>query len=71
MTAGALGAYMLASWRMEGRAIALAGASRCRRSRSPAAVLGWFATRVGLSTLIGENLWPTNFIRVGAKTESD
>jgi hypothetical protein len=37
----------------------------------PAVVLGWFAARVGLSTLVGENLWPAKFIRVGAKTESD
>ena len=39
--------------------------------RDPGAVLGWFASRVGVHTLIAENLWPVKFISGGAKTESD
>jgi hypothetical protein len=35
----------------------------------PAVVYGWFAMRVGMHDLIGENLWPTKFVQVGAKTE--
>ena len=36
----------------------------------PALVLGWFAMRTGLGNLLNEDLWPTSFIKVGAKTES-
>jgi hypothetical protein len=35
----------------------------------PAVVYGWFAMRVGMHDLIAENLWPTKFVQVGAKTE--
>jgi len=73
VAAGALLAYLLATWRVEGRGSALSRAWRLALPALaiPALVLGWFAARVGLSTLIGENLWPAKFIRVGAKTESD
>jgi hypothetical protein len=73
VAAAALVAYLFATWRMEGRTVALARGWRLALPALaiPAAVLGWFAARVGLSTLVGENLWPAKFIRVGAKTESD
>jgi hypothetical protein len=73
VAAAALAAYLFATWRLEGRGVALARAWRLALPALaiPAVVLGWFAARVGLSTLIGENLWPAKFIRVGAKTESD
>ncbi len=73
VAAAALAAYLLASWRLQGRAVALSRAWRLALPAIaiPTVVLGWFAARVGLSTLIGENLWPAKFIRVGAKTESD
>jgi hypothetical protein len=67
----ALAAFALATWRTEGRATALRAARRLALPAVgiPAAVLGWFAWRVGLHTLVGENLWPAKFIAVGAKTE--
>jgi hypothetical protein len=73
VAAAALAAYLFASWRLQGRAVALSRAWRLALPAIaiPTVVLGWFAARVGLSTLIGENLWPAKFIRVGAKTESD
>ena len=73
VAAAALVAYLFATWRLEGRAVALARGWRLALPALaiPAVVLGWFAARVGLSTLLSENLWPAKFIRVGAKTESD
>jgi Dolichyl-phosphate-mannose-protein mannosyltransferase len=70
---GALAAYLFATWRLETRTVALARAWRLALPALaiPALVLGWFAARAGLSTLVGENLWPAKFIHVGAKTESD
>jgi hypothetical protein len=73
VAAGALAAYLFATWRLESRTVMLSRAWRLALPALaiPAVVLGWFAARAGLSTLIGENLWPAKFIRVGAKTESD
>jgi hypothetical protein len=72
VAAGALAAYVLAAWRTEGRSVALDAVWRLALPAVviPMAVLGWFAWRVGLSTLVTENLWPVKFIAVGAKTES-
>jgi hypothetical protein len=67
----ALAAFAIARWRFEGRAAALAAAWRMALPALaiPALVYGWFALRVGLHDLVGENLWPTKFVKVGAKTE--
>ncbi len=70
---GALAAYVLATWRMSNsRAAAMRAAWRLALPALaiPAAVLGWFAARAGVGTLVSENLWPVKFIAVGAKTES-
>ncbi len=69
---GALAAYVLAAWRIEGRAMAWRAAWRLALPAVaiPVAVLAWFAARAGLGTLVDENLWPVKFIAVGAKTES-
>jgi 4-amino-4-deoxy-L-arabinose transferase-like glycosyltransferase len=68
---GALAAYALVAWRIEGRAAARRAIPRLALPALaiPALVLGWFATRAGLSTLVSENLWPVRFIHVGARTE--
>jgi hypothetical protein len=73
VAAGALAAYVVAEWRFEGRVAAWRAAWRLALPALaiPALVLGWFATRAGLGTLITENLWPVKFISVGAKTESN
>ncbi len=67
----ALAAFAIARWRCQGRAAALAAAWRMAipALAIPALVYGWFALRVGLHDLVGENLWPTKFVKVGAKTE--
>jgi hypothetical protein len=67
----ALAAFAIARWRFDGRAAALAAAWRMALPALaiPALVYGWFALRVGLHDLVGENLWPTKFVKVGAKTE--
>jgi 4-amino-4-deoxy-L-arabinose transferase-like glycosyltransferase len=72
VAAGALAAYVLAQWRFAGRAAAWRAAWRLALPAVaiPVVVLGWFATRAGLGTLVGENLWPVKFISVGAKTET-
>ncbi len=71
VAAGALVAFAVARWRFEGRAAALSAAWRIALPALaiPAVVYGWFAMRVGLHDLIAENLWPTKFVQVGAKTE--
>jgi Dolichyl-phosphate-mannose-protein mannosyltransferase len=71
VAAGALVAFTIARWRFEGRAAALDAAWRMALPAIaiPAVVYGWFATRVGLHDLIAENLWPSKFVQVGAKTE--
>ena len=73
VAAGALAAYVLADlWRFEGRAAAWRSGWRLALPAVaiPVLVLGWFATRAGLGTLVTENLWPVKFVNVGAKTES-
>jgi hypothetical protein len=69
----ALAAYVLATWRMSNRGAAMRAAWRLALPAVaiPAVVLGWFASRAGLGTLVSENLWPVKFIGVGAKTESN
>jgi len=69
----ALTACVIATWRINGRPMATRAAWRLALPALaiPAAVLGWFAWRAGLSTLLAENLWPVKFIRVGARTERD
>jgi 4-amino-4-deoxy-L-arabinose transferase-like glycosyltransferase len=69
---GALAAFVIARWRIEGRARAIAAAWRLAvpAIAIPAIVLGLFAASVGTHVLIAENLWPVKFIKVGAKTES-
>ncbi len=71
VAAGAVVAFAIARWRFEGRAAALGAAWRMALPAIaiPAVVFGWFAMRVGLHDLIGENLWPAKFVQVGAKTE--
>ncbi len=66
-----MAAYAIATWRVRGRAAAWRAGWRMALPALaiPTLVLGWFATRAGLSTLFTENLWPVKFIRVGAKTE--
>ena len=73
VAAGGLAAYVLAEWRFEGRAAAWRAGWRMALPAVaiPVLVLGWFATRAGLSTLVTENLWPVKFVSVGAKTESN
>jgi len=68
----ALGAFLIARWRTEGRAKALGAAALMGVPAVviPVAVLGWFAARTGLSTLLGDNLWPARFVHMGARTES-
>jgi hypothetical protein len=72
VAAGALAAYVLAEWRFLGRAAAWRAAWRLALPAVaiPVVVLGWFATRAGLGTLVTENLWPVKFVSIGAKTES-
>lgn len=69
----ALAVYAGVTFRFEGRGAAARAAWRLAPPALaiPAAVLGWFAWRVGASTLVSENLWPAKFIAVGAKTESN
>ena len=72
VAAGAAVAFLIARWRFEGRAAMLGAAWRIALPAIavPAVVLGWFASRIGVHTLIAENLWPVKFISGGAKTES-
>jgi hypothetical protein len=71
VAAGALVAFTVARWRFEGRAAAWSAAWKMALPALaiPAVVYGWYAMRVGTHDLIGENLWPTKFVQVGAKTE--
>jgi 4-amino-4-deoxy-L-arabinose transferase-like glycosyltransferase len=66
-------AYVLVTWRLSERSRALRAAWRLALPGIllPALVLGWFAMRTGLGNLLNEDLWPTTFIKVGAKTESN
>jgi hypothetical protein len=69
----ALGTYAVVKWRFEGRTATAQAAWRLALGAVaiPAAILGWFAWKVGAHTLVSENLWPAKFIAVGARTESD
>lgn len=69
----ALAAYAVVTYRFSGRRAAARAAWRLALPALaiPALVLGWFAWKVGASTLVSENLWPAKFIAVGAKTERD
>jgi hypothetical protein len=71
VAAGAAVAYVLATWRVAGRAPAARAAWRIALPAIaiPLAVFGWFAAQAGVSRLLTENLWPVKFIRTGAKTE--
>lgn len=71
VAAAGVAAYLLATWRVEGRGAAWQKGWRVALGALalPALVLGWFATRAGWATLLSENLWPVKFIRVGARTE--
>lgn len=73
VAAGALIAFVIARWRVEGRGAVLRAAWRLALPGIgiPVVVLGAFAMRAGLSNLLTENLWPVKFTRVGLKTESD
>jgi hypothetical protein len=73
VAAGGLAAYVLAEWRFAGRAAAWRATWRMALPAVaiPVLVLGWFATRAGLGTLVTENLWPVKFVSVGAKTETN
>ncbi|HXA54018.1 MAG TPA: hypothetical protein VNV37_03995 [Solirubrobacteraceae bacterium] len=67
----ALTAFAIARWRFEGRAAALSAAWRMALPALaiPVLVYGWYALRIGVHDLVSENLWPTKFVKVGAKTE--
>jgi hypothetical protein len=70
----AAAAYVVATWRLQGRAPALRAAARLATPgvAIPLVVLGAFAAAVGTSRLLWENLWPRDFIRIaGFKTQSD
>jgi hypothetical protein len=73
VAAGAGIAYVLATWRVAGRAPAARAAWRIALPAIaiPVAVFAWFATQAGFSRLLTENLWPVKFIQTGAKTEHD
>jgi hypothetical protein len=62
---GAAAAYLLATWRMDGRRAALSALWRLSLPgvAIPVAVLGFFASSAGLSNLLWQNLWPTDFLR--------
>jgi hypothetical protein len=70
--AGAV-AYVFAIWRTAGRSAALQAAWRLAAPgvTIPIVVFGWFAAHAGLANLVNEDLWPSKFVKVGAKTESD
>jgi hypothetical protein len=73
VAAAAALAYLVATWRLEGRARALGATWRLALPAVvvPVAVLGWFASQAGTSNLLTENLWPVDFIRTaGFKTEA-
>jgi hypothetical protein len=73
VAAGLVGAYVIASWRMEGRRAALASLPPLVVPAVviPVVVLGAFAAAVGTSNLLWQNLWPVDFIRyAGYKTQA-
>jgi hypothetical protein len=74
VAAGVWAAYVLGTWREQGRRRAVSAAWRMALPGLviPVAVLGVFAAKAGASNLLTENLWPKDFIRIaGFKTQSD
>ena len=73
VAAGTAFAYVLATWRTEGRDRALDALWRLALPGIviPVAVLGWFAAKAGLSNLLWQNLWPVKFLSAGVHTESN
>ncbi len=71
LSAGMALAYLIGIWRLGGLPPAVRAGWRIALPAIaiPAIVLGWFATQVGLSSLITENLWPVKFLNGGVKTE--
>ena len=64
--AGGAAAYVVATWRMEGRQPALAALWRLALPAAliPLLVFGWFASRAGLNNVLFTNLWPVQFLNV-------
>jgi 4-amino-4-deoxy-L-arabinose transferase-like glycosyltransferase len=73
VAAGAAAAYVIATWRVDGRAAAWRSAwpLALPALAIPLAVYGWFAEQAGLSRLVTENLWPVKFLHTGVKTEQN
>lgn len=73
VAAGAAVAYVVATWRVQGRPAAWRCAWRLvlPAVAIPLLVYGWFAEQAGLSRLLTENLWPVKFVHTGAKTEQN
>jgi hypothetical protein len=74
VAAGAAVAYVVGTWRVEGRrAAGRAGLGLVVPALLiPGAVLGGFAVAVGAGRLFTENLWPVDFIRkAGFRSQSD
>jgi hypothetical protein len=64
VAAGVGAAFVIASWRIDGRRPALDALWRLVLPAVviPVFVLGWFASRAGLSNLLTYNLWPVAFL---------
>jgi hypothetical protein len=64
VAAGVGAAYVIATWRVDGRRAAFDALWRLVLPAAviPLFVLGWFATRAGLSNLLTYNLWPVAFL---------
>jgi 4-amino-4-deoxy-L-arabinose transferase-like glycosyltransferase len=73
VAAGAAVAYVVATWRVQGRAAAWRSAWRLALPALAIAlvVYGWFAAQAGLGRLVTENLWPVKFLHTGVKTEQN
>jgi hypothetical protein len=73
VAAGAAVAYVIATWRVSGRAAAWRSAWRLALPAIaiPLVVFGWFAAQAGVSRLFTENLWPVKFLHTGVKTEQN
>lgn len=73
VAAGAAVAFMIATWRMEGRAQAMSAAVKLAGPAIGIAVVvyGYFAAKAGLHNLLFENLWPVKFLNAGIHTESN
>ena len=73
VAAGALAAFLIAMWRVDGRSAALRAFWRLALPAIaiPVVVLGWFAGHAGTSNLLFKNLWPVDFLRAGIKEEQN